>query len=121
MHAYVSSYMHKAQYVVNNWKKRSFAPDEDLRGQNVVLLQSIVLREVLDFTTDSNYLVHKVRISCVNSRLRSPQSTNSSIYWQQFEDELGNSQTFNKDWRPQRSDSTHRRLVCVVPFRSKCT
>ena len=54
MHAYVSSYMHKAQYVVNNWKKRSFAPDEDLRGQSVVLLQSIVLREVLDITTGSN-------------------------------------------------------------------
>ena len=32
--------------------KGNVSPDEDLCGQNVVLLQSTVLREMLDITTD---------------------------------------------------------------------
>ena len=30
----------------------SFAPDEDLHGRNIVLLQSTVLREMLNITPD---------------------------------------------------------------------
>ena len=30
----------------------SFAPDEDLHSRNIVLLQSTVLREMLNITTD---------------------------------------------------------------------
>ena len=32
--------------------RNSFAPDEDLHGQNVVRLQPTVLREMLNVTTD---------------------------------------------------------------------
>ena len=32
-----------------------FIPDEDLRGPNVVLLQSTVLLEMLNITTDTNF------------------------------------------------------------------
>ena len=34
-----------------------FVPDKDFRGQNIVLLQSAVLREMLDITTDNLLLL----------------------------------------------------------------
>ena len=34
-----------------------FVPDKDFRGRNIVLLQSAVLREMLDITTDNLLLL----------------------------------------------------------------
>ena len=36
----------------NSLCNNSFVPDKDLRGRSVVLLQSTVLHEMLDITTD---------------------------------------------------------------------
>ncbi len=42
--------------VTENCAHNSFAPDEDLRGRSVVLLQSTVVCEMVDITTDITYL-----------------------------------------------------------------
>ena len=44
--------MSVGQNVFVRYIQNSFVSDEDLRDQNVVLLQSTVLREMLDITTD---------------------------------------------------------------------